>query len=140
MAKPGRGWLVFDNVNDKVLGKVQDAINRITVTNHSNADVYATLSYTGNDGYADITGGFTKKADDTATVFTEAAADTTVPAYLTLTSADNNSGEGEGVGKETVGAVYFMPEDIGTTDGTVNDISQWTKIGKITVGILTQAP
>ncbi len=133
----GAGWVVYDNVNDKVLGKVQDAINRITVTNYSNAEVYATLSYAGNDGYADITGGFTKKADDGETVFTGAAA--SAPAYLTLATAENGMGEG-GANKETVGTVYFMPEGIGTTDGTVNDISQWTKIGKITVGLLTEQP
>jgi len=137
VAKPGAGWVVYDNVNDKVLGKVQNAINRITVTNHSNAEVYATLSYAGNDGYTDIGGGFTKSADDAETVFTEAAA--SAPAYLTLATADNDKG-GEGIGQETVGTAYFMPEGIGTTDGTVNDISQWTKIGKITVSLLTEAP
>ncbi len=131
--KPGRGWLVYDSVNDAVVDGTQDAINCITVTNHSNASVFATLSYTGNDSYEDITGDFTKKADDTVTKFTGKAAAT--PAYLTLDSADNNAGEGEGVGKETVGKAYFLP-----TTAVANDISSWAKIGKITVGLLTEEP
>ncbi len=139
--KPGRGWLVYDSVNKKVLGKageVRDSINSITVTNHSNAEVFATLSYTGNDGYTDITGGFTTKDGDTVTAFT-AAADP-VPAYLTLATANNGTDATGGVGTATVGTVYFTPTGIGKTGETVNDITQWTKIGKITVGILTAQP
>ncbi len=136
--KAGSGWLVYDNVNDKVIGEKQDAINRITVTNHSNAEVFATLSYTGNDSTAGITGNFTTKTGDTETVFT--AAVDPAPAYLTLATADNNGGTEDGQGKETAGSVYFMPNGIGTTGGAVNDIAQWTNIGKITVGIFTEQP
>ncbi len=134
----GRGWVVYDNKTEEVVDSAQDAINSITVTNHSNAGVYATLSYTGNDSYADIAGGFAAKADDAVTQFT--GSDASAPAYLTLTSADNNGGETPGQGKETAGTVYFMPTGIGEADGAVSDISKWEKIGKITVSILTEQP
>ncbi len=131
-AKEGRGWVVYDDTNHKILDGKQDAINQIAVTNHSNASVYATLSYTGNDS---ITGGFSKKTDDADTSLT--AATDTLPAYLTLTTADNDK-VSEGVGQATVGTVYFMPA---TSEGsTVGDIDSWNSIGKITVGILTEAP
>lgn len=144
--KDGRGWLVYDAANEKVLKSEQDAINQVTVTNHSNADVYATLAYTGEAGYTETTGGFSKKDDDMETNFTEASevgedeAKKTIPAYLTLPSADNKLGELEGQGKETVGTVYFMPVGIARTGDTVNDITQWTKIGTITVGLATENP
>ncbi len=133
VAIAGRGWLVYDNTTDTILGKAaetQDAINQIKVTNHSNAEVFATLSYTGTDSYTGITGGFTKKADDTGTDFTDATSG--LPAYLTLGTANSNPG---GTGQATEGNAYFMP----TTD-TAMDIPSWTKIGKITVGILTEQP
>ncbi len=136
-AEPGRGWLIYDHTNDKIIDGTQNIINQVTVTNHSNAGVFAALSYAGTDSYTDIAGGFTKKDDDAATDFTPAA--DTVPAYLTLGTADNDkvtSGQGE----ETVGNVYFMPTGIGKTGETVNNIDKWQKIGKITVGIRTAAP
>lgn len=34
----GAGWKVYDSVNDKVLASETEAVNRIAVTNHSNAD------------------------------------------------------------------------------------------------------
>lgn len=142
--KEGRGWLIYDAVNEKALASKQDLINQVTVTNHSNAEVYATLSYTGEDDYTETTGSFTKKEDDLETTLTEAsetgedAAKKTIPAYLTLGTADNGKGELEGQGKATVGTVYFMPEGIAKTGDAVNDITQWTKIGTITVGLLTE--
>ncbi len=136
--EPGTGWRVYDSAADQVLDDKQAAINKVTVTNHSNAPVYATLSYTGNDSYADITGGFTKKDGDTVTDFT--AASGSLPDYLTLATADNDKGTEANQGKETAGPVYFMPTGIGKTGNTVNKISKWQKIGKITVGILTEQP
>ncbi len=136
--EPGTGWQVYDSAADKVLDDTQAAINKVTVTNHSNAPVYATLSYTGNESYADITGSFTKKDGDTVTDFT--AASGSLPDYLTLATADNDKGTEAKQGKETAGTVYFMPTGIGTTGDAVNKISKWQKIGKITVGILTEQP
>ncbi len=133
--KPGAGWQLYDTANDKVIGDTQNTINQVTVTNHSNAGVYATLSYAGTDGYTDITGGFTKKTDDAATDFT--AASDGLPDYLTLGTADN--GTGDAAGTPTAGNVYFMPANP-ASGSTVNDIAKWQKIGKITVGILTEQP
>ncbi len=134
----GRGWMVYDTEKQSPLpDDTQNAINCVTVTNHSNAGVYAALSYAGmqeDEDYSKITGTFTKKDDDTATVFDETGN------YLTLATADNNPG---GTGKETVGKVYFMPQD-DTTDPAYTtadrDIAKWQKIGKITVSITTAEP
>lgn len=154
-SKPGAGWQVYDSVNDKVVvgadGKAvkEDVINEIKVTNHSNAGVWATLTYAGETDYTDTTGkfSFTTGTGDAETgaadtdVLTQAAADGSVPAYLTLTTAANNLGDGEGVGKETVGKAYFMPDGIKTEDsGETQKITKWTKIGTITVGIKTEEP
>lgn len=147
---PGAGWQVYDSVNDKVVvgadGKAvkEDVINEIKVTNHSNAGVWATLTYAGEADHSDTTGDFSfTKGTGTAetggidtNVLTPKSG--TVPAYLTLTTADNKKGE-NGAGKETVGKAYFMPDGIGTDDET-NGISKWTTIGKITVGIKTEQP
>ena len=54
----GAGWKVYDSVNDQALDTTEDAINRIQVTNHSNADVKAVLDYAGQTGYEDTTGRF----------------------------------------------------------------------------------
>lgn len=147
----GKGWQVYDSEADKVVVNddgtkvTEHAINEIKVTNHSNAGVWATLTYAGEADHSDTTGDFSfTKGTGTAET---GGADTdvltpksgTVPAYLTLTTAANNLGDGEGVGKETVGKAYFMPDGIGTDDET-NGISKWTKIGTITVGIKTEQP
>lgn len=145
-SKPGAGWQVYDSVNDKVVvddkgaAVKEDVINEIKVTNHSNAGVWATLTYAGESGHTDTTGGFsfTKGTVAGDTNALTPAADP-VPAYLTLTTANNNKGEKEGQGKETVGKAYFMPNGIGTDDET-NGINKWTTIGTITVGIKTEEP
>ena len=136
--KEGRGWLIYDNVHGKALADKQADINRITVTNHSNAEVYATLSFAGTDSYTDVTGEFTANADDADTDFTAAAG--SAPAYLALATADNNKGAEEGQGKETAGTAYFLPNGISKTGNTADDITRWTKIGRITVGLLTEEP
>lgn len=145
-SKDGAGWQVYDSVNDKVMvddkgaAVKEDAINEIKVTNHSNAGVWATLTYAGETGHTDTTGdfSFTKGTETGDTNVLTAVADP-VPAYLTLANADNDEGEAEGQGKETVGKAYFMPTGIGTDDET-NGINKWTKIGTITVGIKTEQP
>lgn len=137
------GWRVYDSVNDKVVmladgtaPATEDAINEIKVTNHSNAGVWATLTYAEEANHTGTTGTFTKGTEtgDT-TVLTEAAG--TVPAYLTLTTADN--GADGAAGTATVGKAYFMPDGISADDKT-NGINKWTKIGTITVGIKTAQP
>lgn len=145
-SKAGAGWRVYDSEADKAVVKddgtavTEHAINEIKVTNHSNAGVWAALTYAGEADHADTTGAFS------FTTGTEAGTDTNVltpaadpvPAYLTLADADNGLGP-DGAGKETVGKAYFMPTGIGTDDKT-NGINKWTKIGTITVGIKTEQP
>lgn len=139
-AKEGAGWKVYDSEADEALEETEHAINEIKVTNHSNAGVWAALTYAAKDGYADTTGdfSFTKGTEtgDTNALTAEAGG---VPAYLTLTTADNNLGTGDGVGKETVGKAYFMPDGI-SADNKTNGINKWTTIGTITVGIKTEQP
>ncbi len=144
----GKGWLVYDEENDKVLGDVQDAINRVTVTNHSNAAVYATLTYTGEADYGVTTGTFAALNEDKQTETEKASANKVVDfsasfngikGVITLEDADNGEGEG-GVGKPTVGNVYFMPSGIADAKKTADGIAQWTTIGKITVALSTTDP
>lgn len=139
----GAGWQVYDSVNDKVkvddkgAAVTEDAINEIKVTNHSNDKVWATLSYakeaayTGTDGKFSFTKG-TETGDTDA--LTDAASDGSVPAYLTLETADN--GADGAAGTPTVGKAYFMPDGIQASQ----EITKWTKIGTITVGIKTEQP
>lgn len=126
-SQTGAGWQVYDSANDKALDTKEDAINRIQVTNHSNAEVKAALTYTGKTDYEDTTGSFAKAADDADTSYDGTA--------LTLASADNGKGE-SGAGKETVGRVYFMPSGIKENYKTAG-ITKWTQLGTITVGIET---
>lgn len=143
-SKTGAGWRVYDSeadkavVNDDGTAVKEHAINEVKVTNHSNAGVWATLTYAGETAHADTTGdfSFTKgtAAGDTSVLTAKAG---TVPAYLTLTTADN--GADGAAGTATVGKAYFMPDGIGTDDKT-NGITKWTKIGTITVGIKTEQP
>lgn len=139
-AKEGAGWKVYDSEADEALEETEHAINEIKVTNHSNAGVWAALTYAAKDGYTDTTGdfSFTKGTAEGDTDALTAKAGS-VPAYLTLASADNNLGTGEGVGKETVGKAYFMPDGI-SADNKTNGINKWTTIGTITVGIKTEKP
>lgn len=139
-SKPGAGWQVYDSVNDKVkvddkgAAVTEDAINEIKVTNHSNAGVWATLTYAGEAAHSGTTGDFSfttgTETGDTNALTAEAGG---VPAYLTLTTADSNPG---GTGAETVGKAYFMPNGIQASQ----KIDKWTKIGTITVGIKTEVP
>lgn len=145
---PGAGWQVYDSAADKVMvnadgTKVEEhAINEIKVTNHSNAGVWATLTYAGEADHTDTTGDFSFTTGtgtaETGGVDTNVLTpkNGTVPAYLTLTTADSNPG---GTGAATVGKAYFMPDGISADDKT-NGISKWTKIGTITVGIKTAQP
>ncbi len=159
-AATGRGWVVYDNVNDKVLGDVQDAINRITVTNHSNAAVYAKLTYAGAGDYGVSAGAFAKidtakqtKTDKpnegdttgavvdfqaTVTITPGADANTADTGVIKLETADN--GSGGAAGTPTVGNVYFMPKNIDDTKKTADGISQWATIGKITVSLSSTDP
>ncbi len=144
VSKPGAGWQVYDSVADEALEETEHTINEIKVTNHSNAGVWATLNYKGEGAYTGIKGAFTYTADkheNVATALTAATADGSVPAYLTLTTANNNKGE-NGAGKETVGKAYFMPTNPDTNKGETapSDIEKWTQIGTITVGIKTEEP
>ena len=148
MKKVGAEWKVYDSANNKALDEKEDKINEIKVTNHSNANVYATLDYKSGAAYdPDTTGAFgydtgiTEDAADAAALkakLTEASGD--VPAYLTLETADNNEGDGDGVGKETIGKAYFMPSGLAAQFKKGDGIDKWAKIGIITVGIKTEEP
>lgn len=138
----GAGWKVYDSVADKALDTTQDAVNQIKVTNHSNADVYATLDYaaekTDDKDYSDTTGNFAKNAEDTDTQFRQKSP--YAPAYLTLGNADNGNGPAEGVGMPTTGTVFFMPLGIKEEYKPKDQIAKWSQIGTITVGIKTEKP
>lgn len=141
----GAGWRVYDSEKDEAVVKddgtavTEHAINEIKVTNHSNAGVWAALTYAAKDDYTDTTGDFsytTGTEEGDTDVLTAKAGD--VPAYLTLASANNGLGA-DGAGKETVGKAYFMPDGI-SADNKANGIGKWTTIGTITVGIKTEEP
>lgn len=125
----GAGWKVYDSEKNKVLDTKTDAINRIQVTNHSNAGVRAVLAYAGEAGYEDTHGSFAKAAGDSTTSFSGSA--------IRLATADNAKVAGT-AGTPTVGTVYFMPdgikEDLKKSDG----ITKWTQLGTITVSIETE--
>lgn len=131
-------WKVYDTGENSAISSTQDDTNMITVTNHSNASVYATFEYTpdtSGTNYSDTTGGFSKLDTDSQTSFTEAVLGG-LPAYITLATSDNVVG---GTGIPTVGNVYFMPTGIGASVAT-GGIADWTTIGKITVGVQTSQP
>ncbi len=137
--KAGAGWKVYDSRANKALDAVEDAINEIKVTNHSNAPVWATLAYKAETNYEDTAGkfGFTKGTEETDTnKLTDAAG--TVPAYLSLETADN--GADGAAGTPTVAKAYFMPDGIKEEQKTGGAIQKWTTIGTITVGIKTEQP
>ncbi len=144
-AVEGAGWQVYDTATDAVLGDVQDAINRVSVTNHSNASVYAKLTYA--DAADNGTSGTFAALDASKQTDTEKtganavedfnatfAADTGV---ITLQTADN--GTGDAAGTATVGNVYFMPSGIADAKKTAG-IAQWNTIGKITVALSATDP
>lgn len=139
----GAGWKVYDSVAEKALDTTQDAINQIKVTNHSNADVYATLGYaaeqTDDRDYADTTGTFVPNAKDKETQFRQKT--DIGPAYLTLGTANNFKGDELNQGEPTTGTVFFMPSGIKEEYKPTGDgITKWSQIGSITVGIKTNKP
>ncbi|MBD5556565.1 MAG: hypothetical protein HDQ95_14830 [Roseburia sp.] len=138
----GAGWKVYDDTKSKALDETETLINEVKVTNHSNAPVWATLTYAGETDYdPDTTGDFsfeTGTDEEDTDVLTAAAGD--VPAYLALATADNGQGEEEGQGKATVGKAYFMPDGLDTDLQKDDGIAKWTKIGTITVSIKTEQP
>lgn len=147
MKKDGAGWKVYDSTKEKALDATEDLINEVKVTNHSNAPVWATLTYASEADYADdTTGAFgyengiaADEADAAALKAKLTAATADVPAYLALATADNAKTEGE-AGTPTVGKAYFMPDGLATDLQTADGIAKWTKIGTITVGIKTEQP
>ena len=147
MKKEGAGWKVYDSANNKALDATEDKINEIKVTNHSNAQVWATLAYKSEAAYdPDTTGAFgydtgiaEDEADSAALKAKLTAATTDVPAYLTLETADNATNEGE-AGTPTVAKAYFMPDGLAADLKKGDGIAKWTKIGTITVGIKTAQP
>lgn len=141
----GKGWLVYDNVNEEAIEAEQDAINRVTITNHSNAPVYATLDYAGTKtddthDYTAITGEFKAAADTTENV--KAAWDDT-NACLTLetaaTDADNQAiaDPTTTAGTPSKANMYFKPTSTVADNVTID---KWTKIGTITVSLLAENP
>ncbi len=142
----GRGWMVYDNEKEEVITATQDAINRVTVTNHSNAAVYAKLSYTPGTDYGDTKGKFIATSDgsDTDPDLKSNSTDTKVAVdaetsgnngFIKLSTANNGRGS-DGAGEATVGNVYFKPDGI-TANQTID---KWNTIGKITVAITTTNP
>ncbi len=138
MKETGAGWKIYDTTQQKVLDAAQDAINKVTVINHSNAPVYAKMSYNGETGYTDTTGEFT--FDNTDTTNNVKATWNNDNKYFSLqtatTTADGSEITDGSAGAPAKGNVYFMPSGIGT-DQTIN---KWTKIGKITVALSTTEP
>ena len=122
--------VIYDSINEKKIEGAEDAINKITVTNHSNAVVYSTFTYTPETGYGDTTGTFAKAAASDGTTFTGATE--SAPAYITLASAADDA-------TEKVGNVFFMPQ--GIKEGYLaENYAMWTKLGKIRVAIESTAP
>lgn len=146
MKKDGAGWKVYDSTKDKALDATEDQINEVKVTNHSNAPVWATLTYASEAAYdPDTTGAFgyekgiaADAADAAALKAKLTAATADVPAYLSLETADN--GADGAAGTPTVGKAYFMPDGLADALQTDDGIAKWTKIGTITVGIETKQP
>lgn len=120
-------WQVYDSVNKSVASSDQTSINQISVTNHSNAGVKAEFSFLG----AGINGKFTVGEGTTK--------DTSVAdlgkAGIKLATADNNQGEGEGVGKEVIGKVFFMPDGMYMPPAGEMGAPSWKSLGTITVSI-----
>ena len=127
----GGGWKVYDSETGEALDATETSINRIQVTNHSNAGIKAQLAYTRQTGYESIAGSFRKAQDDTDTNYE------TLTRTLTLATADNKKAA-DGAGKATVGTLYFMP--IGRKQGLENSITKWTRLGTITVGVEPDEP
>ncbi len=144
----GRGWLVYDNVAEEALTATQDAINKVTITNHSNAAVKAQLSYAsvtdgGIDGNTDYTGidGTFNKSNVTPAEDVKAEWDGRNNCFTLKTAATNENDETISdptttAGTPAKGNVYFLPENISDAVKTAG-IEKWTTIGKITVAITT---
>ena len=125
-------WQVYDSENKSVASSDKTSINQISVINHSNAEVKAAFSFQGT-GTPAANGKFT--LDDGTTEDT----DVTDPgaAGIKLATADNDLGEGEGVGKEVIGKVFFLPDGPYPMTGGVQapGTLSWQSLGEITVSI-----
>ncbi len=130
----GGDWKIYDSATNTKIESTQHNINKVTITNHSNASVYAKLSYTAGTGYTDTNGKFSN-SDKASTENVKATWNETNN-YFTLETAANADGS---AGDAAKGNVYFMPNGISDAVKT-SGITKWTKIGKITVGILTEQP
>ncbi len=133
-------WKVYDSTNDAAAASTQEDINKVTVTNHSNAQVYAKLSYAGLTGtdYSSTTGEFSVKDADTANVKATWDAD---KKYFTLGTAATDANDAKltdgSAGTASKGNVYFIPT---SAVNAADTIAKWTNIGKITVALQTEAP
>ena len=128
-------WQVYDSENKSVASSDQTSINQISVINHSNAEVKAAFSFQGTGAPA-VNGKFT--VDDGTTKDTEYTNVANPGATgIKLATADNDLGEGEGVGKEVIGKVFFMPDGpYPMTGGTETPGAlSWKSLGEITVTI-----
>lgn len=128
----GAGWKVYDSTKNEALDTTTHAINKIQLTNHSNASVEVTFSYAGAAGYEDTLGTFAKAEDDNETNFTSG----TTPSVV-LDTADNSGAAGV-AGTPTKGTVYFMPDGIKEDYKKDDGIAKWTQLGTITVSIAPQ--
>lgn len=126
----GAGWKVYDSVKNEALDTRTDAINRIQLTNHSNAGVKATFAYAGAAGYEDTLGTFATAEDDVETDFDSSGVPT-----VCLDTADN-SGDASTPGTPTKGTVYFMPDGIKEELKKDDGITKWQQLGTITINIV----
>ncbi len=129
----GGDWKIYDSATNTKKDATQDDINKVTITNHSNAEVYAKLSYAAESAYSDTDGTFAKPTNDSDN--TNATWDDTNKFY-TLQTAAKADGT---AGTAAVGNVYFTPNGISDAVKT-SGITKWTKIGKITVAITPETP
>lgn len=126
-------WQVYDSENKSVASSDQTSINQISVINHSNAEVKAAFSFAGTGTPTPLRGKFTvgegTDKDESVTNPEEAG--------IKLATADNDLGEGDGVGKEVTGKVFFMPDGPYpmTGGGDMSGTPTWQSLGEITVSI-----
>lgn len=141
----GAGWRVYNSATNEAVGTddtTQDAINRVTVINHSNAEVYAALSYASEAdmGTAGKFAGTKTASEDVKATWNSTDATNHSTGYLTLDTAATDATGGTvaagAAGEPSKGNVYFAPTGI-TANKTID---KWTKIGKITVALQTEDP
>lgn len=126
-------WQVYDSELKSVADSDLTSINQISVINHSNAEVKAEFSFAGAGTPTPLRGKFTVgEGTDKDTSVTNPE-----KAGIKLATADNNKGEGEGVGKEVIGKVFFMPDGPYpmTGGGEMSETPSWRSLGDITVTI-----